>query len=240
MRLYFIRHGQSTNNQLWERTGSTEGRSEDPELTPEGQQQAEILSRFLRQESDVIRAIEQKDGDGAGFGLTHIYCSLMIRSVATGTILARALDLPLLGWELLHEAGGIWLPDPESGEPRGQPGKDRPYFESEYPDLVLPDTLNPAGWWNRPFETHTERPDRARRFLDGLRERHGGSHDRVAVVSHAGFYNHVLAALLHLPQRDGYWFVLNNAALTRVDFREGGVDLVYLNRVDFLPDSLIT
>jgi hypothetical protein len=36
MHLFFIRHGQSANNHLWEQTGSNRGRSEDPELTETG------------------------------------------------------------------------------------------------------------------------------------------------------------------------------------------------------------
>ena len=49
MQFYFIRHGQSENNALWERTGSSEGRSEDPELTALGHRQAKRLAQFLRQ-----------------------------------------------------------------------------------------------------------------------------------------------------------------------------------------------
>ena len=36
MQFYFIRHGQSTNNALWETTRSNKGRSEDPELSELG------------------------------------------------------------------------------------------------------------------------------------------------------------------------------------------------------------
>jgi broad specificity phosphatase PhoE len=32
MQLYYIRHAQSENNDLWDRTGSDQGRSEDPKL----------------------------------------------------------------------------------------------------------------------------------------------------------------------------------------------------------------
>lgn len=36
MTLYLIRHAQSANNDLYDRTGSSLGRVEDPELTPLG------------------------------------------------------------------------------------------------------------------------------------------------------------------------------------------------------------
>jgi broad specificity phosphatase PhoE len=46
MQLYFIRHGQSANNRLWDTTSSDEGRVEDPELTDAGQQQAKLVAQF--------------------------------------------------------------------------------------------------------------------------------------------------------------------------------------------------
>ncbi len=44
MQLYIIRHGQSFNNALWDRTGGGNGRLPDPHLTEIGQQQAEHSS----------------------------------------------------------------------------------------------------------------------------------------------------------------------------------------------------
>jgi 2,3-bisphosphoglycerate-dependent phosphoglycerate mutase len=240
MQFYFIRHGQSTNNLLWRRTGSSKGRNEDPELTDLGRRQAEILAAYLqRGKSD--GAGEGGDNQNvAGFGITHLYTSLMVRSVATGTEVSRALDLPLVVWQDMHEGGGIYLDDDESGERVGKPGRNRAYFETHYPELVLPQSLDNTGWWNRPYEDNVQRALRARRVLDGLLEKHGGTEDRVAVISHGGFYNDFLAALLTLPSRDGFWFALNNAAITRVDFLEGRTALVYTNRASYLPGDLVT
>ncbi|NJK45922.1 MAG: histidine phosphatase family protein [Pleurocapsa sp. SU_196_0] len=47
MRLYFIRHAQSSNNALWDSTGSENGRSDDPELSDVGVMQARALGDFL-------------------------------------------------------------------------------------------------------------------------------------------------------------------------------------------------
>lgn len=243
MQLYFIRHGESENNARWTRTGSSVGRSEDAELTDIGRQQAQALAQYLADEDD--------------FDLTHLYCSLMVRAVATGTAIAEVLDVPLVAWTDLHEEGGIYLKDEASGERLGQPGKTRTYFERTYPDLVLPDSLGEDGWWNRPFEEHEARPARARRVLKELLARHGGTTDRVALVSHGGFYNQFLGALLGFTPRERIWFTLNNTAVTRIDFRrvEEDVDVadaenpagprdlvrvVYTNRVDFLPEELVT
>jgi broad specificity phosphatase PhoE len=166
----------------------------------------------------------------------------MVRAVATGTLVADALGLPLVAWVDAHETGGIYLEDDQAGEPRriGQPGKGRSYFETHYSGLVLPESLDEAGWWNRPFEEPEQRPIRAQRFLRDLIERHGNREDRVAVVSHGAFYNYLLAAILKMPERGNLWFVLNNTAITRIDFCAEGIDVVYLNRADFLPKELIT
>jgi 2,3-bisphosphoglycerate-dependent phosphoglycerate mutase len=242
MQLYFIRHGQSENNLLWTETASSEGRSEDPELTPVGRQQAEAVARFLTQSDPMLITnphVYDTQNVG-GFGITHIYCSLMIRAVATATIIARELSLPLVAWEEVHEEGGIHQKDEETGERVGLPGKNNAYFEAHYPDLILPDSLSAEGWWNRPFEPYEERPLRARRFLHAFLDRHGGTEDRVAVVSHGGFYNQLLRAIFDLPDGSGFWFALNNAAITRLDFGQEEVVLSYSNRTDFLPREMIT
>ena len=240
MQLYFIRHGQSKNNALWMSTGAAKGRSEDPGLTEVGRQQAELLAQFLRRADPTVTVNGSDLQNVAGFGITHLYSSLMVRAVATGTIIADALDLPLVAWEDMHEWGGIYLHDEQTNERIGLPGRNRAYFEAHYPDLVLPDSLGEAGWWNRPFEEPELRLPRAKRVLCDLMERHGHTDDRVALVSHGGFFNYLLAAILNLPGREGYRFVLNNAAISRFDFDDENIWLSYLNRVDFLPRELIT
>ena len=245
MQFYFIRHGQSTNNALHSQTGTNRGRSEDPELTPSGQQQAQHLARYL---SSAPPPIETASGDrqnANGFALTHIYASLMVRAVATAHHVAEALDLPVLGWEDLHEEWGIYLADEESGEMVGLPGKDRAYFGAHYPRLVVPDSVRTGGWWNRPPEPPSVRPARARRILRDLLARHGGTDDRVAVVSHGGTYQHVMSTLLNTPLDEerglppGLRFSLNNTGITRVDFDEI-TRVAYCNRLHHLPRELIT
>ncbi len=229
MQFYFIRHGQSTNNRLWDDTGASIGRSDDPELTELGRAQAQALARFLRTGRDYFPP--------APFNLTHIYTSLMVRAVETGAIIARELGLPLIAWEELHEGGGIYLAD-ASGTKVGRLGKDRVYFAEHYPELVLPDMMPEIGWWNRrAYEDDVQATARAARFLAALRTRHGRTADRIAVVSHAAFYNYFLRALFGFQNG---WFDLNNTGLTRIDFHEEAVELMYANRVDFLPVELIS
>ena len=64
--------------------------------------------------------------------------------------------------------------------------------------------------------------------------------DRVAFFSHGGFYNWFINCVLKRPGPDGIWFVFNNVAITRVDFGGEWTDIVYQNRVSFLPPVLVT
>lgn len=259
MQLFFIRHGQSTNNLLYEENTGEQNRSEDPPLTEKGLRQAEKLAEYLRSGRS---GCPGDDPGGGGFGLTHLYTSLMIRAVSTAVCIARALNLPLVAWPEVHEGGGIYMEDPDTGEPVGLDGKPRAYFERHYPELILPDWLDEKGWWNRPFETRLERRRRAEAFLTELFKRHADESHRVGVVSHGGFYNHCLAVLLGLQdglarelaglplvqdldqlsawQQEGLWFSLNNTAISCFNFLPGEVKIVYLNRVDFIPPDLIT
>jgi len=238
MQFFFIRHGESTNNALWNERHCSDARCADPELTEQGWEQSRRLA-YLLKSGDPLGGTTSP-GEVIGFGLTHLYCSLMVRSTATGWAISQALQLPLQAWEDTHEEGGIYLQGVKGEKYAGQSGKNRTYFESQFPGMILPDTLDKAGWWNcRPYEEPDACAQRARRFLNLLIERHGEADDRVAVISHIGFYNQVLSAIL-CGQSKLVWARLNNAGITRIDFTNGLVDLVYMNRTDFLPASLVT
>jgi 2,3-bisphosphoglycerate-dependent phosphoglycerate mutase len=239
MRFYFIRHGQSVNNAIYEATGRSDGRSEDPHLTEIGQQQVGLLADFLR----------AKDAQASGsdqalkrdyFGFTHLYTSLILRAVQTGTAVSEALKIPLVAWPEIHETGGIYLEDPASGELKGQPGKTRPFFQENYPQLVLPESLSDEGWWNRPYESEEERQLRAKNVRQVLLEQHAGTNDRVAIISHGGFYVELIRQIFSVTG-EKIWFFLYNTGITRIDFdSDGTAVLVYHNRTEHLPERLLT
>lgn len=240
MRLFFIRHAQSVNNALAAQEGSFEDRSEDPELTELGYRQAEKLAQFLKNGSPFGGSF-QHESPGAGFALTHLYTSLMVRSVATAAIIAEHSEVPLIAWEGIHERGGIFIEDDTTGELVGRPGKDRLFFEEHFPRLELPAELGETGWWNsRPFEADDQVPERARDFLKDLLSRHGGSSDRVGIISHGGFYNDFLRVLIGLPPDTEIWFEMFNAAITRIDFADEVARIIYHNRMDYLPPEMVS
>ena len=242
MQLYLIRHGQSVNNALWVSNGSSEGREEDPGLTQTGRRQAEHAAAFLARGNGGARPKRPvRYGTNAhGFDLTHLYCSLMLRGVETGTIIAEKTGTPLLGWTDIHECGGIYVEDEDTGARIGRPGKTRSFFASSYPSLVVPETVGEDGWWNRPFEDEGQRIARASRVAEQLRSKHGKTRHRVGMVTHGEFYSRLLVRLLGIPPTAKLWFTLNNLGITRLDISEEYTNVVYLNRIEFLPEELVT
>ncbi|GAB4492107.1 MAG: histidine phosphatase family protein [Anaerolineales bacterium] len=247
MELYFIRHGQSQNNAHWSEPGYIE--SPDPALTDLGREQAQWLAEFLSARHDIRPHASWNVHNRHGFGFTHLYTSLMERAVHTAAPTARALGLPFIAWPEIHEGGGIFSRE-DKANPVGLPGKPRSYFERHFPELQLPPNLDESGWWQcRPFEEEEAREARARKFLADLLERHGDREgqpeQRVAIVSHGGFFMHLMCAMLKLPWRQAAhnltsWFLLSNASISRFDINHDGLTICYLNRVDYLPDHLIT
>ncbi len=235
MRLYFIRHAQSANNALYDTTASDVGRSDDPELTPVGERQAALLGQFIGANADPL--------EPDGFKLTHLYASPMVRAVNTALEVSRAANLEVMVWDDWHEVGGIWNAN-DAGEREGGPGKDRSYFAERFPGVRLPGGWGAnGGWWSRPHETEEAYMPRARRAWAELRARHGGTSDRVAVVSHGAFFAFLMATVLELPELGPYWFVMNNTGLTRFDVHEHELEHVrvaYMNRLSHLTDDLVT
>lgn len=237
MQLYFIRHAQSSNNKLYEETGSWNERDTDPELTELGQRQAQLLAEHV---ACANGELPRRDFiNRSGFGLTHVYTSLMVRAIATASYVTDALNVPLLAWEDLHEVGGIFQIDPETGAYLGQPGKTRSELAVRFPQLAL-GAVDDSGWWNRPHELIEQQTQRATRVVRDLFERHGATDDRVAVFSHGGFYNYLLAQLLGTRAEQGFWFSINNTGITRFNFDDEGIGLAYANRLEHLPAELIT
>jgi 2,3-bisphosphoglycerate-dependent phosphoglycerate mutase len=247
MELYFIRHGQSQNNARWGDPNYKE--SPDPALTEIGIEQANLLAAYLEQKQNIQAHTGWDVHNRYGFGLTHLYTSLMERAAHTAAPVARKLGIAFSAWPEIHESGGIFE---RAGDQRlqGLPGKARAYFETHIPELTLPSALDGNGWWcNRPFETEEECQQRAQQVWAELLARHGDRAglppQRVALFSHGGFFMHLMCAMLNLPWKQAAlgmksWFLLSNASISRFDIRPNEVMISYLNRTDHLPDGLIT
>lgn len=242
LQLYFIRHGQSTNNVIMEEVAREDylfERIHDPLLTEKGRRQAELVADYVAR-TDPENHFDAQNRNG--FGLTHLYCSLMTRSIETGLPIARKTGLPLHALMDGHETGGVFRAERTDGDPLliGLPGRGRADFEQAYPELVLPAEVTDAGWWNREKESRAYYKPRAKRLIDFMIREHGGKHHRVGIVTHGGIFARILSALFDI-QAEHYWFLMNNCAISRIEISDDGhILLAYMNKVDFLPVDLIT
>jgi 2,3-bisphosphoglycerate-dependent phosphoglycerate mutase len=239
MRMYFIRHAQSENNLLWEMNHASAGRHEDPGITPLGMEQAKLLGAYLRDADQEFP--KNWDADGrVGFEITHLYTSLMRRTLQTATAVSEALGLEMIGRRDLHECGGIYLDNEETGEREGLPGPTLAALKAEFPALVLPEGDLHTGWWNRSFEERHERFPRARGVIQAMIEKHGGTNDNVALVTHGAFHNALMTVLLGLPEEHTIWISMYNTAITSIDIREDSIGINYVNRTVFLPPEMVS
>jgi 2,3-bisphosphoglycerate-dependent phosphoglycerate mutase len=256
MQLYFIRHGQSTNNALPDdfEDRASRNRSEDPELTQKGLRQAELTGDALAFKNSALSVPHTPYGDAdfqnrLGFGLTHLYCGLMVRAVHTGTIIGNRLGLPLLAHLDMHECGGIYLNKEVDNQKVIEilHGKGAAWLGRHYPDLQFVTPISDDGWWPGGKEDYPPRIERAFRVIEFLKNRHAGTNDRVGIITHGSFFAVLFRALFKLDLhvlRSGdqpYRLVYNNCGITRIDIENTRYfELVYLNRTCHLPDELIT
>ena len=242
MQVYLIRHAQSENNATWDKNNGAKYRVADPKLTELGISQAKATAEFLTETHPDQETYWVDPQNVCGFGITQMYCSLMERAVQTGTIISQKLGVPLAGRLDLHEVGGIYLKElvDEKEQIRILHGHTREYFVKKYSSLILPEGIEARGWWRGGMETAEEKIQRAEQVIDFLLQKHGGTDDRIGVITHGGAYKQIFRVLFKVAPKTIFTVLLNNCSITRLDFNENGVTLMYQNRVDFLPPGLIT
>ena len=245
-RLYLIRHAQSANNEIWDGSNEHPGRVPDPEITEIGRRQAETLGQHLAHPQAEPRQQPFVPSGESHFGLTHVYCSLMTRSILTAEYIAGACELVLHALPDIFEKHGICDVD-DNGNLQGLPGPGQDYFEQRFPRLKLPQDINADGWWNRPVEDESAFISRLQNVVAEIRQRLSASDDRIALVAHGDFIdqfiNELVGMVRHQPNYDNHWFAnwtFHNTSISRIDFVNGSQNVVYLNRIDHLPNELVT
>ncbi len=222
MQLYIIRHGQSTNNVK----SDLKQYVVDPLLTDAGQQQAERLAQYL--------AVED-------YGVTHLYCSALRRALQTAKPVAAALGLPAEVWVDIHESGGVGFR--RDGKFINTPGMTRVEILEQFPGFVLPDEITDSGWWRREegFEPFEECYKRGRKIAAALHKRSSENpDDRIVMVSHGIFVDGLIKIILN-KEDDLYYYVLNNASITCIDFDSDAPPVLrYVNHIEHLPPDLHT
>ena len=248
MKLFLIHHAESANNVIYSKTGSEDGCVPDPEITEPGHQQARRLAEHLADPRAQAQHHPWAAGDDGqrGFGLTHLYCSLMTRSILTARYIAEACGLPLVAHADIFERGGI-REKRADGTKVGLPGPDRRYFNERFPELQLPATLGDGGWYNRPPETEALFLERSKNVVADIERRHGDTDDHVAMVVHGDLLdqlvNEVIGAERRAANYTNHWvanWAFHNTSITRVDYIDGSRTVVYTNRLQHLPPELVT
>lgn len=227
MRFVVIRHGQSTNNLLWETTGNETGRHPDTPLTDTGHRQAELLAEH-------ITAV-------LPWRIDAIYTSLMTRAVQTAAPIAGALDLPLIGRTDMFEVGGPFDLDMATLERTPHPGASADELRAISDRIVLPDGVTAHGWWKGPVENETDGPvTRARRLVSDIRAKH---HDNttVALVSHGYFSQFLFREFMSIDSMPG-WVEIHNTSLSLYEDSPEfqSCRALHINWTPHLPESLVT
>jgi len=244
--LYLIRHAQSLNNQNWSGSDLHPDRHPDPEITEKGHAQAVVLANHLSDPNAEPRQFPFQAGKNTRFGITHLYCSLMTRSILTAEYVAKACGLALHAHPDFFEKYGIYEFD--SAQNRiGLPGPARDYFEGRFPSLKIPESVGSAGWWNRPAEDEEAFIKRMRAVVAELKDRLSASDENVALVAHGDFIDQFINELMgvdrHAHNYANHWvanWAFHNTSISRIDFVDGAHNVIYLNRIDHLPTELIT
>ena len=220
MKLYLIRHGQSTNNAELPHVA-------DPPLSNLGKQQAYHAGKALQRE-----------------GISRLYCSPMLRALQTAAIIGNILSLAPHIYIGLHEWDGIWE---ESVGRFGAtlPGLTRLEMKEVCPNVVLPQDVTDEGWlftqWEN-VELMLQRADQnATNFIEHLEAIHNQSNERFAAISHGGFLSTLIGTFFSLsPNDDSDRFAHHNAAISKIRRTARGTQLRYLDRICHLPQGLIT
>ncbi len=244
MELYIIRHAQSSNNA----PANPADRVADPPLTDLGRTQALRLASHLANEPhpEQRHGLDPEDTHVEtirGYGIRHLYCSAMRRSLETATAIGEAINVAPEVWIDIHECGGIFLDHRDDRGVVGYPGITRSEITRHFP-AVVPGEVSEDGWWEpaRGQEDWPTCQGRAVRVASRLWDRaNDGAAAPVAIVSHGDFIQALLKAILgRIPERNLVFFHFNTA-ITRVDLEPVDRILVrYVNRVPHLSQDLVT
>lgn len=213
MRLYLIRHAQSTNN-----ANPTSQRVEDPELSEIGYRQAELLGQASRT-----------------LNIERLFSSPFRRTLLTTKPIHETTNLaPTIRIDF-HELGGCYAGYDRVGI-KPQPGMTRSQIAAEFGDWQIEDAIDETGWWKKQpreeYEAAQRRGERVWRFIHELSTQ---STKTTAIVMHADF-KQILVEQIH----DQYVDTPANTSITTIDVANGVAKLIDYNNIDHLPSKLHT
>jgi 2,3-bisphosphoglycerate-dependent phosphoglycerate mutase len=246
MRLLIIRHAESANNVLALKVDTAtymQQRSPDPVITELGVRQSYRLAEHLAGE---VPADAPAGGKGS-YGITHFYCSPMLRTLQPAQPTVKALGIRPSIWMDIHEHGGMFMGNPHTGENfLNHAGLTRQEIARDYPDYELHADIGDDGWWKSGYEDIAGCYARAIRVARELRRRahaelESGNKSVVAIISHGTFIDSLIKALFSQIPENRYFYYHNNTAITCIDFAQHDTLFMrYLNRTSHLPPEMIS
>ena len=150
--LFFIRHGQSTNNALADPTQ----RVQDPELTELGQIQAERVAEYLAANRHLKGSLSKPEGPP----LDRLYCSAMVRAVHTRLRPLAKRSVSVRKSTSICTKLAASISTIQTGASSPFPAK-RAASAARFPHCLPPETLDEAGWWRGGRESEEEALQRA-------------------------------------------------------------------------------
>jgi broad specificity phosphatase PhoE len=164
------------------------GNDPDTPLSPLGEQQARQTARRLQSEA-----------------ITHVLSSPLLRALATATTLADVLGVDVVD---------VW---PELREGWNEPyqGRGRAELLQRFPAARLPASITDLGWRHDGDMTYAHFFRRAEQTLQRIKSCFGPQ-DRIVLVTHGGFANSLLHALLNIAATTPQWFKLANCSISHI------------------------
>ena len=242
MRLYIIRHGHVTYRRgIPLDSVPPEERSylPDPALTEVGRKQAVLLGEHLSRDTASSEQPQPPPMDRSGFAITRLFCSPMRRALQTAQPVAAALGLRAEIWLDLHELGGIRHDEGDGQGARSFSGLSRAEVEQSFPGFVIPEDFADTGWWDPPPEGD-QYLARLERVVQALRAMARTTDEHIALITHGSAASCLLHALLGSNAHEDFDFNHSNTGITSLTFRENQITLRYQNRLEHLPDDLLT
>ncbi len=230
MNLFLIRHAESRNNIC----KNDQDRVSDPELTENGRLQSTYLAEFLQKGFH----LSQKEFEENEKPFDQIFCSAMQRSLETVSPVGLSIGLKPEVWLDIHEVGGIYEFNADFTEKIGLPGLNRKQIHYNFPDYLLPESIDDEGWWNRSAETLQEVSLRVEKVLNIIKDR-AEENVRLGLVTHGVFISSFFSSLFNLNIADRIAFQSHNCSISRLTFeRNKQVTIQYLNFYGYLPENL--
>ncbi len=189
MRIYLVRHGQSTNNANHESLHVG-----DPPLTDIGRNQAILSAKALKAEN-----LEN----------ARLYISPMRRTLQTSEPISKLLDLKGYVRPDICEAGGMWHNSGMTSEE----------ILKEWPRVELHPDIGIDGWWCSGSIEETEEPfyHRADEVTEDLIGHFVPESPPLILVTHGRFGSALVSSLLGLKPGGFSRFPFYNCGITRID-----------------------